>query len=149
MASILDILAPSRVPDTAGIERRRGPAGIEASVRHDLQVLLNARRPPDEFTDGFSELPRSILNFGLHDYAFSEMESREKRDVVARHIETVLAALEPRLIAIRVESQDPNDMETVVRFRIFARLRGPNGDADSDFQNSFEWTTGHHEVSSA
>lgn len=146
MASFIDILAPSRVE---GSDRRSGPAELELCVRHDLQALLNARRPPDSFTDGFLELPRSVINFGIRDYAFSVMEDRAQRESVARHIEAIVAAFEPRLTNIRVESQDPSQMETVVHFRIFARLRGPHGEAESDFENSFEWTTGHHEVSTA
>ena len=147
MASFLDILAPSRVPDTSGVGRRSGPADLESSIRHDIQSLLNVRRPPDSIAEGFVELPRSILMFGLRDYAFAEMENREQRERVARHIEEVLSAFEPRLAGIRVESQDPERMETVVKFRIFASIRGPGGDLQSDFHNTFEWTTGHHEVS--
>lgn len=145
MPSFLDILAPSRVPDTQGIGRRDGPADLEASIGHDLQTLLNARRPPDEFTEGLVELTRSILNFGLRDYAFAEMETREQRDLVARHIEEVLAAFEPRLTDVRVEPLDPEAQRMTVKFRIQAHIRGTNGEAD--FQNAFEWTTGHHEVS--
>jgi len=148
MPSYMDILAPSRVPDTEGIGRRSGPASLESCIRHDIQSLLNARRAPDAFTAGFAELPTSILNYGLRDYAFAEMETREQRELVARHIEAVLSVFEPRLSAVHVESQDPEVMRTVVNFRIAARVRGPSGESESGFQNTFEWTTGHHEVSS-
>lgn len=147
MASFLDVLASSRVPDTHGV-RRNGPADLEASIRHDIQLLLNTRRPPAELTDGFSHLPVSILNYGLMDFAFSKMES-EQRAQVARHIEEVLTRFEPRLTAVRVEALDPEPMQTIVRFHISARVRGPNGDSESDFHNSFEWTTGHHEISTS
>ena len=149
MPSFLDILAPSRVPDTEGIGRRSGPADIESCIRFDMESLLNARRAPDAYTEGFVELPRSITNYGLRDYAFAEMESREQRELVARHIEDVLAIHEPRLTAVHVESQDPEPLQTVVNFKITARLRGPGGESVSGFQNTFEWTTGHHEVSSS
>jgi type VI secretion system lysozyme-like protein len=144
MPSFLDILAPSRVPDTHGVSRRDGPADIESCIQHDLQTLLNARRPPDEFTAGFTELVSSILTYGLKDFAFTEMESREKRELVARHIESVIAAFEPRLVDVRVEALDPEQMETKVRFHITASIRGSG--VDSAFNNTFEWTTGHHEV---
>ena len=147
MASIMDVLAPSRVPDTEGV-RRRGPADLEASIRHDIQLLLNTRRPPSELTDGFTHLPGSILNYGLRDFAFSKMES-EQRQEAARHIEEILTRFEPRLTAIRVEPLEPEPGRTLVRFNIFARIRGPNGEMESDFRNSFEWTTGHHEVSNS
>lgn len=147
MASILDVLAPSRVPDTQGV-RRRGPADLEASIRHDIQLLLNTRRPPSELTEGFVHLPASILNYGLTDYAFSKMEAEQRREA-ARHIEEVLTKFEPRLTAIRVESLEPEEGRTLVRFNIFARIRGPNGESESDFRNAFEWTTGHHEVSNS
>ena len=149
MPSFLDILAPSRVPDTQGVGRRSGPADIESCIRFDMESLLNARRAPDAYTEGFVELPRSITNYGLRDYAFAEMESREQRELVARHIEDVLAIHEPRLTAVHVESQDPEPLQTVVTFKITARLRGPGGESVSGFQNAFEWTTGHHEVTSS
>ena len=50
---------------------------------------------------------------------------------------------------MRPESQDPEPLQTVVNFKITARLRGPGGESVSGFQNTFEWTTGHHEVSSS
>ena len=148
MASFLDILAPSRVPDVEGIGRRSGPADLESSIRFDLQSLLNTRRPPDSYTVGFPELPTSILNYGLRDFAFAKLEERAERDAVAHHIESVIAVFEPRLTAVRVIALDPEPMKTIVNFRISARIRGPNGEAEAAFDNVFEWTTGHHEVSS-
>ena len=144
MASFLDILVPSRVPDTRGTGRRAGPPDLETCIRYDIHVLLNARRPPDEFTDGFVHLPTSVINYGLKDYAFSDMKDREQRNEAARHIAEVIARFESRLTDIRVEVADPSDMDTKLHFRIFARLHGSRG--ESDFQNEFEWTTGHHEV---
>lgn len=153
MASFLDILAPSRVPDTQGIGRRTGPADLESCIRFDIQTLLNARRPPEEFTAGFAELPASMINFGLRDYAFAEMES-EERVLVAKHIEDVLSNYEPRLISVKVDPKDvnesdPNRRMTIVSFLIAARIRGPAGESSSGFENTFEWTTGHHEVSTS
>jgi type VI secretion system lysozyme-like protein len=162
MPSFLDILVPSRVPDTGGV-RRSGPADVESSIRHDIQVLLNARRPSNEFwrnaceTESgateddldrvHQELRSSVFNFGVNDFAFADMKDREQRAEAARHIAAVIVRFEPRLTDVRVEAEDPEEMETRLRFRIFARLRGTNG--ESDFHNVFEWTTGHHEVTTA
>ena len=147
LASFLDILAPSRVPDTQGIGRRTGPADLESCIRFDIQTLLNARRPPEAFTAGFAELPASMINFGLRDYAFAEMEC-EERVLVAKHIEDVLAAHEPRLISVKVDPKevnesDPNRRMMIVSFSIAARIRGPAGEASSGFDHGNSVTLFH------
>jgi type VI secretion system lysozyme-like protein len=147
MASYIDILAPSRIPDQDG--RRSGPADLETCIRFDINSLLNARRPPDSLTDGFGELPLSIMAYGLRDFAFAEMKHREEREILARHLESVISVFEPRLINVHVESVDPEPMETHVNFHIAATVRGTSGDSIAGFENNFEWTTGHHEVSTA
>jgi len=157
MASFIDILAPNRVPDTRGIERRRGPADLESCVWFDLRTLLNTRRPPDSFTAGYPELPTSILNFGLRDFMFADMVTTEDRERLAREITAVINEFEPRLTDVRVtaterrepdagKGDDPRSRHTIVHYHIAARLVGPDGEYEAAFENVFEWTTGHHEV---
>ena len=47
------------------------------------------------------------------------------------------------------DEKDPDRRQTLVDFIIAATIRGPGGDSESAFQNTFEWTTGHHEVKSS
>ena len=156
MPSFLDVLAPSRVPDPGGFGRR-GAADLEAAVRYDLQTLLNAHRPPASLIEGYEELTHSVFNFGLRDYTQVEMMNQQHRDAFARHIGEVIGRFEPRLTDIVITARSPEDVElssrgragkTSLYFHIAARLLGPDGDSEAQFENRFEWASGKHELSS-
>ena len=52
---------------------------LKASVRHDLEWLLNTRRIPDEAPESFQELTRSLYHFGFPDITSMGRDSKEVR----------------------------------------------------------------------
>jgi type VI secretion system protein ImpF len=157
--SLLDRLidaGSSGTPDRRGYSVRQ----MEEAVRRDLEDLLNTRRPPDRDGDGrpyfggLQEVPRSIANYGLRDLTCHDVLNDALRAEIARHIEEVIAAFEPRLRDVRVSVRDPDEVRRLRRdeyaltslfFHIEARL-----DLDPAppvaFETVLELTKGHHQV---
>lgn len=92
---------------------------LKASLRRDLEWLLNTRRTPEAVGSEFQELERSLFNYGLKDLTTLNWESTRDRSFLARMIETLLATFEPRLTRVRVAAVgDLSATQNVLRFQI-------------------------------
>jgi len=96
---------------------------LRASVKRDLENLLNTRyrivSPPEEL----GQLDFSILNYGLADLATVNITDLEKRKAFTRNLEQILKAYEPRFKTLTVSYQDNNDTaDRTLRFRIDATI---------------------------
>jgi type VI secretion system protein ImpF len=124
LPSILDRLIDAE--PRAGNERNRGrpdhPVDLKASVRRDLEWLLNCRQSIIPLPPG-SRLSESLLSFGLPDLTHSSMSSAEDQDFLRRAIERAIARFEPRLTNVVVTLLDGGGPDRALRFRIDAMLR--------------------------
>ncbi len=94
-----------------------------ASLRRDLEVLLNTRRCPTTPPAGLLQLRQSLLSFGVSDFIGANMTTVEQRRVFAARLEETIKACEPRLQNIAVSVLDPRDSaERVLRLRIEATV---------------------------
>src|SRR5580700_1928717 len=103
--SVIDRLI-DHVPDSnsePAPTRAQSVRQLKASLRRDLEWLLNTRRNPEAVDGEFQELERSLFNYGLPDLTTLNWESTRDRSYLARMIETVLATFEPRLKHVRVD----------------------------------------------
>ena len=96
---------------------------LRNSVRRDLENLLNTRfrmlEPPDEYT----ELKKSLLNYGLPDLATVNISDIMKRKEFIEHLETILIEFEPRFKTVKVNYMENSDsLDRSLRFRIDATL---------------------------
>lgn len=96
---------------------------LRNSVRRDLENLLNTRyrmlEPPDEYT----ELQKSLLNYGLPDLAIVNISDNIKRKEFIEHLETILIEFEPRFKTVKVSYMENSDsLDRSLRFRIDATL---------------------------
>ncbi len=94
---------------------------LRASVRRDLEALLNTRfrvvSPPLEC----KELHSSLLNYGLPDLATVNMLDIAKKQEFTRNLESIIRSYEPRFKSVRVQHMDNKDKhDRTVRFRIDA-----------------------------
>jgi type VI secretion system protein ImpF len=161
--SVLDRLIDA---ESAGTRDRPGYTlrQMENAVRRDLEDLLNTRRPPEFvrgpdgrlelFFGGLTEIPTSIVNYGLRDLAFFDTLTSELRSEFARHIEQVITAYEPRLRDVRVTVRDRDKVaealkadfrRTALYFHIEARL-GLDPAPEVAFETVLELTKGTHQV---
>src|SRR5689334_19745842 len=75
---------------------------LKASLRRDLEWLLNARRTPDAVGSEFKELEQSLYNYGLPDATSLSRDSVRDRAKITRMLEETLRTFEPRLSEIQV-----------------------------------------------
>ncbi len=94
---------------------------LRASVRRDLEHLLNARCRVISSPEHMPELEHCMLNYGLPDLAtINTLDITKKKDFT-RQIEKVIRAFEPRFKSVRVIPIDGEDKkDRSIRFRIDA-----------------------------
>ncbi len=81
-------------------------ATFKANVLRDLEWLLNTRESGDPAEAPYSELERSIYNYGLPDFASMSADSASTRARLQRSIEREIELFEPRLKHVRVTLSD-------------------------------------------
>lgn len=96
---------------------------LRASVRRDLENLFNTRLRMLEPEEQYSELKKSLLNYGLPDLATVNMSDKVKKKEFVDHLEMLLIEFEPRFKSVNVNYQDNSDpLDRTLRFRIDATL---------------------------
>ena len=96
---------------------------LRASVRRDLEKLLNTRyrvvAPPEEF----AQLEHSILNYGLPDLATVNTLDISKKTEFTKSLENLLKEFEPRFKSVTVKfSENQNKADRTLRFSIEATI---------------------------
>jgi type VI secretion system protein ImpF len=92
---------------------------LKDSVARDLEALLNTRIgiPPQVFAD-YPEARRSIVNYGLIDFAGLCLSSTEHRSVICNSLKTAIESHEPRLnnvsAALELEKGSVNRLAFVI-----------------------------------
>jgi type VI secretion system protein ImpF len=139
----LDPKTSTEVPPTWAESVRQ----LKASLRHDLEWLLNTRRIPTLAPESFEELTRSLYHFGLPDITSMGRDSRDVRTRLMRQVEETLAAFEPRLAGVKVsvvESDD--DGKRQLRFLIEGLLRMEPNPEQVVFDTVLEISSGEYLV---
>jgi type VI secretion system protein ImpF len=135
--SVLDRLM-NRGSATRGLTVRE----LQASVRRDVEALLNARRPWAPIPDRFAPLRQTILGYGLPDYASGAFNAPAEREALCREIATAIRLFEPRLTHVSVTLRDRTDsMDPLLRIRIEALLRAEEADEPVAFDSLLDSTT--------
>jgi type VI secretion system protein ImpF len=120
---------------------------LKASVRHDLEWLLNTRRIPDTAPESFEELSRSLYHYGFPDITSMGRDSRETRSRLIRQVEEAVAAFEPRLAGVRVTLNESNDDgKRQLRFLIEGLLRMEPNPERVVFDTVLEISSGEYRV---
>ena len=121
---------------------------LRASVRRDLEWLLNTRRIPDEASDEYPECRESLYNYGLPDftaYSFNNVTDRVK---LLRHIEETVRHFEPRLDAVRIVAVETGNenMTRLLRFQIEALLKMDPSPEQVTFDTVLQLTSGEYQI---
>jgi len=121
-ASVLDRL--SGLDSVGRYAGRQSPAQMMASVKADLENLLNTRHRVSNWPPTLEELNRSLVNYGVPDFAGVNMSSGQDREMFRGMVEDSIRAHEPRFLKIRVEIIDNRDrLDRILRFRIDGLVR--------------------------
>jgi type VI secretion system protein ImpF len=120
---------------------------LKASLRRDLEWLLNTRRTPEAVDGKFQELERSLFNYGLPDLTSLNWESTHDRTYLARMIESVLAIFEPRLKRVRVDPVGAiSATQSVLRFQIEGLLDMSPSPERISFDTVLQLSSGEYQV---
>lgn len=96
---------------------------LRNSVRRDLENLLNTRFRMVEPADEYTELKKSLLNYGLPDLATVNISDKIKQKEFINHLESILIDFEPRFKTVKVNYMENADsLDRSLRFRIDATL---------------------------
>ncbi|MFB3776379.1 MAG: type VI secretion system baseplate subunit TssE [Bryobacteraceae bacterium] len=120
---------------------------LKASLRRDIEWLLNTRRCIQEPPPGASELERSLHTYGLPDICSLSLTTGHDYQKLARAMESTLASFEPRLKTIRVTPAPASDASSrVLRFQIDGVLRVEPVPEHLTFDTELELSSGEYEV---
>ncbi len=73
-----------------------------ASVRRDLEWLLNTRRTPEPAPAHLGEVRDSVFHYGLPDLTSLSADSPEAHQRLLREVEEAIRTFEPRLTQVKV-----------------------------------------------
>jgi len=121
---------------------------LRASVRRDLEWLLNSRRIADAPDEGLKEVNKSAYVYGLPDLSTLTMATAADRTRLMRQILATINLFEPRLSNVRlviVETEDPSKKD--VRLRIEAMLRTDPVPEPISFDSVIELKSGNCHLS--
>lgn len=96
---------------------------LRASVRRDLEALLNTRYRMIEPPSTLEQLEHSLLNYGLPDLATVNITDIEKKKAFTKKLTELLKDNEPRFKSVKVSYQENHEKsDRTLRFRIDATL---------------------------
>jgi type VI secretion system protein ImpF len=148
LPSILDRLID---PESAGTAILIGydANGMRDSVRRDLEDLLNTRQTHAGMPEGYQELNRSVLAYGLPDVLTLEAITGKQREEIGEKIRRIIELFEPRLRDVTVRYlPGENAAQRSIRFHIDARLCVDPA-PEVAFDTVLELTSGQYAVNNA
>jgi len=148
-SSILDRLIdlnPNVAADPPA-NRSQSVRQLKASLRRDLEWLLNSRRNPDEAPETYEELFRSLYNYGLPDVTSIGLNSPRDRQRLMRHIEQTIEIFEPRLTGTRVRAvENTGSGPRILRFQIEALLKMDPAPEQILFDTVLQLNSGEYQI---
>ncbi len=94
---------------------------LRRAVGRDLEMLLNTRQSCFELPKGLDELPLSLVNYGVPDFAGASIASETEREALRAEVEASIRRFEPRFREVHVTLvHDDDSLERTVRLRIDA-----------------------------
>ena len=97
---------------------------LRSAVRRDLEALLNARRRRRPLPKLLTELPTSLVNYGIPDPVSGTYAIAELRAALANEVEATIRRFEPRLSNVSVELVEETDgFGHMLRMKVDAVLR--------------------------
>ena len=122
---------------------------FKASVRRDLEWLLNTRRTSELAPEHLTEVGRSLHHYGLADMTSLSKDSEGDRERLLRWVEEVIATYEPRLEGVRVALSEVEETEAhrrELRFVIHGVLRMDPSPEQVVFDTVLEFASGDVEI---
>lgn len=123
--------AAPRSPAVSAL-RRLSVEELKDTIARDLEALLNTRTVfiADDF-EHFPECDRSVLTYGLNDFANLSIASHDDRKFICASIQRAIAHHEPRLNEVSVTLEMKRRSSDDLYFGISAKLNIDSGQEES------------------
>ncbi len=112
---------PGSTAEELPLDRAQRIRQLRASVRRDLQDLLNTRVSLVECPSDLEDLQTSVLNYGIPDFGALPMGSADQKEFVRKRIEEAIRTFETRFQHVRVLMANSN-RPGALNFRIEGTL---------------------------
>jgi type VI secretion system protein ImpF len=123
---------------------------LKDAVARDLEALLNTRAVIDEeLLKDYPECSRSILNYGLSDFADRSLSSPSDRTHICACLEKVIALHEPRLHNVKASLEIREGAVNRLNFSITALLVASNSQEPVNFDAVLHRSTLQYSISKA
>lgn len=125
LPSVFDRLLDDEPQNSREVPRNRNQVlrDLKKSVRRDLENLLNSRQDWREWPESLKELDRSVLNYGIPDFAGVNMSAPSQRQRLREDVEACIERFEPRFKTVKVTLlENSDDFDRTLRFRIEGKL---------------------------
>jgi type VI secretion system protein ImpF len=125
LPSVLDRLLDADPTAKRDAPKSRGQhlADMRRAVRRDLEALLNTRQRCISWPGDLRELDRSLISYGIRDFASLNLGTDAEREAFCHDIEEVIRRNEPRFVSVSVTLLKNQDaVDRTMRFRIEALM---------------------------
>jgi type VI secretion system protein ImpF len=119
---------------------------IKASLRRDLEWLLNTRRQIEDPEDWMTEVQYSLYQYGLPDLTTYSLGSSQDQGLLAHLLEEAVAKFEPRLSNVIVSMIPLAGTNRILRFQIEGVLMIDTGPERIQFDTTLELASGNYTV---
>jgi type VI secretion system protein ImpF len=123
---------------------------LKDAVARDLEALLNTRAVfPEELLTDYPECGRSILNYGLSDFADRSLSSPSDRAHICACLEKVIARHEPRLRNVKASLEIREGAVNRLNFSITAMLAASTSQEPVNFDAVLQRSTLQYSINKA
>jgi type VI secretion system protein ImpF len=123
---------------------------VKDAVARDLEALLNTRAViPEDLFKRFPEAGRSIISYGLNDFAGRSLSSPDDRAHICACLEKAIARHEPRLRNVRASLEVRDDAINRLNFAITALLVVSASQEPVNFDAVLQPSSLHYTISKA
>jgi type VI secretion system protein ImpF len=127
--------------------REESERAFRKSVERDVEALLNTRRTMVPAPEGFTELHRSVYEYGLLDSTGISVATKSGRERILEALRDTIERFEPRLARPRVRLLDADQGKAPqMRFVIEATLRMDPDQEQVLFDTVLEVASGDFDV---
>jgi type VI secretion system protein ImpF len=135
---------------TKGIVVRVNLEEMKDAVARDLEALLNTRTViPEGLLKRYPECARSIVTYGLNDFAGRSLSSTDDRAYICMCLEKAIARHEPRLRNVKASLEVREDSTNRLNFAITALMVVSSSQEPVNFDAVLQPSSLHYTISKA
>ena len=135
---------------TGATVSRMSVEDLKDSVARDLEALLNTRTViPEDLLKRYPECARSIVTYGLNDFAGRSLSSTDDRAYICVCLEKAIARHEPRLRNVKASLEVREDSTNRLNFAITAMMVVSTSQEPVNFDAVLQPSSLHYTISKA